>query len=229
MATLNDHSSFSQPVRGGGTLLPFWIAGLIVAAFLSFDIGLSHGLKSVTSEGGPIETASALLWGYAALSLIWVAPGIALGRGWHFILLFLLFAARELDMDKAYLSEGILKARLYTGDAPLGEKLIGLMVIALILSVVIRMLRENLGDWLRALRQGSTWALAAGGALSLAIVSKTVDGAGRKLAPLGIDLSHTLDTGLGMAEEWMELGFVLLAILAVCLWARGRTEFGPTP
>ncbi|MEX0350439.1 MAG: hypothetical protein AB3N15_13535 [Paracoccaceae bacterium] len=227
MATLNDHSTISTPVRGGGSLLPFWIACLIVAAFLIFGAGLSPDPKTLTSEGGSVETASALLWGYAALSLIWFAPGIALGRGWHFVMLFLLFAARELDMDKAYLSEGILKARLYTGDAPLGEKLIGLMVIVLILCVVIRMLRENLGDWWRALRQGAAWAWAAGGSLLLAVMSKTIDGAGRKLAPLGIELDQTFDKGLGIAEEWMELGFVLLAILAVCLWARSRSEFGP--
>lgn len=229
MATLNDHSTISPLVRGGGSLLPFWIACLIIAAFLIFGAGLSPDPKSVTSEGGSVETASALLWGYAALLLIWLAPGTALGRGWHFVLLFLLFAARELDMDKAYLSEGILKARLYTGDAPLGEKLIGLLVIALILSVVTRLVRENLGDWWRALRQGSTWALAAGGSFVLVVLSKTIDGAGRKLAPLGIELSDRLDSGLGIAEEWMELGFVLLAILAICLWSRGRSEFNTAP
>ncbi|MEM9550303.1 MAG: hypothetical protein AAGA05_03955 [Pseudomonadota bacterium] len=222
MATLDDDGVLTPSVRGGGTIIPFVIASVIALAFVVFDLGLSPSPKGLTGEGGPIETASALLWIYAAAALVWFAPRTVLGQGWQFPALFVLFAARELDMDKAYLSEGILKARLYSGDAPIGEKLIGLIVIALILTIAIRLFRRNLGDWLRGLGRAAPWALTAGGALALAFVSKTIDGAGRKLEPLGIQLSDAVIAATGATEEWMELAFVLLAVLAVCLWARSK-------
>lgn len=162
------------------------------------------------------------------MTAVWVTPSHIRWQRWHVPALFLLFAARELDFDKRFLSQGILKARLYSGDAPIHEKLIGLAVIAVILVVCVRLVRRNWRDIITGLTQGVAWVWAAVIAFGLAGFSKTIDGAGRKLSPLGIEIPASVDYGISVVEEVMELAFAVVAILAVCLYESHRARTSRT-
>lgn len=205
---------------GRSDFAPFWVAAFVAFASVVFTLLFANDTKQLRLESGAVEIASAFLWFFAAASFLWLTSLHGLSQRWHVPTLFLLFGARELDFDKRFLSEGILKARLYSGDSPIFEKLIGLAVIALILVVAIRLIRRNWRDVLSGLRGGVAWCWATFAALGMAVVSKSIDGAGRKLAPLGIELSPSLDVGLAVTEEIMELAFAVVAILAVCLYER---------
>ena len=145
-----------------------------------------------------------------------------LAAHWEVPVALLLALARELDFDKAFTGEGILQARLYTGPSPLAEKAIGLAIVALILVAAWRLARRGLPAVLRAMGRRAVWAWLA--VLSIAAIGGAkvlLDGAGRKLLPLGIEISEELNAFLGTAEEWVELAGGIGLLLAVPLWAHG--------
>ncbi|GIZ51341.1 hypothetical protein [Noviherbaspirillum aridicola] len=76
------------------------------------------------SEKGPFEQLSIVSWLFAAIIII--ARIRPLGtRAWAFVLLFILFAAREADWNRIFTADSILKIKYYTHSvAPIGEKMI---------------------------------------------------------------------------------------------------------
>ena len=57
-----------------------------------------------------------------------------LTRNSYLVVLITFFGCRELDFDKRFTAVGVLKSRFYLStDIPVFEKLIGLIVIALII------------------------------------------------------------------------------------------------
>lgn len=219
--TQSESKSPSAALRSN-PLLSFWVAVALSVAILVPGAFLVSDAKVYFVEGGPVEIASPLVWTIAALALVWLAPARAFGESWHVPAIFLVLAAREMDFDKRFLETGIFKARLYTGDNPLWIKLLGLAVIFLILWMVVRLVRRNWSDLLRGMRRMEAWALAAIGSVALAVVSKTIDGAERKLSTFGISLSPEAVTALMGLEELMELAFALLVILSLCCFERDR-------
>ncbi|MGR3616731.1 MAG: hypothetical protein ACU0BB_11895 [Paracoccaceae bacterium] len=198
--------------------LPVVIALIIAIGSILSAVFSGALVESLTTEGSPVEIASAALWVFAAVTMFWLAPKQALGSYWHVTILFLFFAARELDYDKKFLSEGIFKARQYSGDSPLIEKIVGLVVVILVLIIATRLIRRNWRDVLSGVRHGVGWVWMAFGAFGLAVISKMFDGAGRKLQGIGVSISPELELKLVMAEETMELAFAVAAIAAVCLF-----------
>ena len=205
---------------------PFWVAMIIAGAGIALGFLSSSDVAGLYQENGPVEVASVAVWILAALTMVWLSPRQALGERWHVTALFLLFAAREMDFDKRFLSQGVFKARLYSGDSPITEKIIGLCVIAVVLTIVIRLLRRNWRDIWPGVRNGVLWVQVAVLAVLSAVISKTIDGAGRKLQGFGISLSETAEFRLAIVEEILELGFGVLVVLAVCLFHRSQ-EPGP--
>ena len=174
---------------------------------------------SFWSEGGPVEVASALLLGLAAILLAVRAarePSL-----WHLPVLALLLCLRELDLDKAA-GAGLLKSRTYTGDAPLGVKLLGLAVIALTLSAAWRLVRRGRAPFLAAWRGGAAWPGLLVAGVVMVGVAKAIDGLNRKLEPFGLAVSERAAVFAGRAEETMELGFAALVVAAVLSAWRGR-------
>ncbi|MEZ5685005.1 MAG: hypothetical protein R3D78_03525 [Paracoccaceae bacterium] len=210
-----------------GVFWPFWL-GLALSVVLMLA-GLAQGLsaKEYFSETGPVEVAGVLLFFLGAVAIIWFAPRGALGRGWFMPVLFLLMVARELDLDKRLTDKGILQLRLYSGDYPPGQKLFGLAMVALALSVAYLLIRRGLPVMRAAWRAGERgWVAGALAGIGLLGIAKTVDGAGRKLAPWGINLSPETVTVLGRTEELFELLGGLAFLLAICLWARRNAAPG---
>ena len=202
----------------------FAYAAVAIALFAGVRaLGADDIYYAVTKEAGPIEVASAVLWGLAAVTVLSLSSYAQLAYRWPIVVGFSLFAARELDWDKAFLSEGILQLRLYSGDAPMGEKLIGAAVIALILTVLWKLARQMPLMWTALWSERAAWAWMVVGTLGLGVVAKTIDGIGRKMAEFGVTLSPETVAGFGVAEELMELVFVVGMIAAVCMFeARSR-------
>ncbi|MCK0169251.1 hypothetical protein MWU52_16985 [Jannaschia sp. S6380] len=207
---------------------PYVLATLLFAPAL---VGATIGaLLPVTllKEGGPVESATAiLLFGLAiAFALRW--PRATFGAQWHLPMILLLMCARELDFDKRFLAEGMLQLRLYSGDAPPSHKVLGGLVVVLILWCGWRLLRRDGPVWLTAIRARAGWAWWVLGGGMAVVLAKTIDGAGRKLEPLGIDLPAAVNDGLGQLEEGMELGFAsALAIAMILFHCRERTPCRP--
>ncbi|MEE2860554.1 MAG: hypothetical protein ACU0DH_02985 [Paracoccus sp. (in: a-proteobacteria)] len=154
--------------------------------------------------------------GFLLLSFAWLALRRNASR-WHQLVLILAAALRELDWDKAFTERGVLSLGLYTGDHPMWQKLAGAAVLVALVWAVQRLLRRDLRRWLTGLRRGveSSWTMLA--AVLLYVVAKTLDGLGRKLASLGIEISQQLNDAAGRGEEVLELfaAFLILWIVAI--------------
>lgn len=189
-------------------VLPVVGAAFAFHAILSKDAGFF-------SEAGPVERLSALFLMLAAAILAIRETRPSRQSRWHQVVLILAAALRELDWDKAFTERGILSLGLYTGDHPAEQKLLGAVALTLLVWAGLRLMRRNLRPWLASLSRGSpaSWMMLA--AVLLYGVAKSVDGLGRKLAPLGIEVSSRMNTLVGRSEEVMELLGAILILLAV--------------
>ncbi|MFC0198942.1 hypothetical protein [Paracoccus rhizosphaerae] len=199
---------------GKRLLLPVLIVLLPIAVALTWHA--PSDTKAFFSEAGPIERLSA---GFLLLSFAWLALRRDASR-WHQVVLILAAALRELDWDKAFTERGVLSLGLYTGDHPMGQKLAGAAVLVVLVWAVQRLLRRDLRPWLVGLRRGvgTSWAMLA--AVLLYVMAKTLDGLGRKLAPLGVETSQQLNEVAGRSEEVLELFGAILILWIVAISRR---------
>ena len=200
----------------------FLALGLLILCGLVLNLGERHGLLRM-GESGPIEVASAV--GYFVCVLYMIARGgrdFLVSRG-YFVVLTLLFGFRELDFDKAFTTMGILKSRFYLStDVPLQEKVIGLLVIALIFWTVFQLLRNHFVEFLQGLKQRAPVALGVALIFFLLAFSKSIDGLARKLKPFGIETSAEVSRWAGSVEEVLELGIPIYMVLTFHAWLSRR-------
>ncbi|PWJ22513.1 hypothetical protein [Jannaschia seohaensis] len=202
------------------------IPRLVVFASLAIILAILlfvRGSDGLYGEDGPVEIASVVAYLGAALAFVAAAPDL-LGRLWQVPVTLLFAAGRELDLDKSLLSGGILKSRFYTGAFPLWEKLVGLAIVFFALWTGLRLIRHGAGPTWRAMRTGRLWPWLTVGALIALVIAKGFDGIGRKLRPLGIEVSQALNDRLAHVEEWLELGGAVAILLAVAVWAGRRAR-----
>ncbi len=202
--------------------------GLLLLCGLVLNLGDRHG-QVLMGESGPIEVASAV--GYFACVLYMIARGgrdFLVSRG-YFVVLTLLFGFRELDFDKAFTTMGILKSRFYlSSDVPIPEKVIGLLVIALIFWTVFQLLRNHFVEFLQGLKQRAPVALGVGLIFFLLAFSKSIDGLARKLKPFGIETSAEVSRWAGSVEEVLELGIPIYMVLTFHAWLSRRRAESPS-
>ncbi len=204
----------------GGRLVIAAIAA-VFATMLAVAAMPPSDQRALLAEGALIEAVSAMgYWACIALMLaLW--PFRAVLARWYFVVLLAFCTARELDLDKRGFTEGLLKARQYTGDTVALPELVlsALILAALIATVLVAMWREVPG-FLRLLvaRNARAYAVLVGFAFIFAY--KAIDGAARKLEPFGITLGDALETHLLVVEEVGEMGIPLLFALAIALTAR---------
>ena len=131
-------------------------------------------------------------------------------------LLLLACAARELDLDKAGFTLGLLKARQYTSPlVPGTEKALGLAIVAALVGAVAFLAWRHGADLIRHVRQGSPAARCIGFGAGLLVFAKTIDGLARKLEPFGITLSRAAGRHGVVLEEVCEAWAPLFWILAI--------------
>lgn len=223
-----------QSIRSG-SYWPFWLALVVTLAFCALGFFSGKSAYDFVQESGAIENASASIYLCGVFGFAVLRPDLAFGRGWSVSVIMLLFSARELDFDKRFTEKGILQLRLYSGDYPWDQKLIGAAFVCLILVTLFVLVRRGWRPFLSGLRNGAIWAWAVALAVLTVFVAKSLDGAGRKLAPYGVELSESTDFLFVLIEEFFELGFGLLLVFAICNWIRRDAEAGsaegvfPTP
>lgn len=201
----------------------FWIGIGAVLVFISAVLGIMLVLPPeeqvrLKAEGGPIESASAIGYLVLAIALLFLTEQGFIRRHWHLLVLLCAMASREMDFDKRFTTLGVLKSRFYIGDSvPWDERLLGGGVVLFVLYALWRLVVPNLRTvWLTRWRWDyPVWTvLFAGG---FVVFTKAIDGIGRKLAPLGIELSTDVDRLFAVIEEVLELGIPLLLGVGVVM------------
>ena len=180
--------------------------------------------KFLLGEAGPIERASAMGYFLCAGYMLVIGGRQFVKRYNYIIVLVALFGFRELDFDKRFTTMGILKSRFYlSAEVSPIEKLIGLMVIALLLWAVIKIVRNHLASTIANLVEFNERAVGVVMIFVLLAVSKSIDGLARKLKPFGIETSQQVSFLASSVEEVMELGIPILIFVVFHSWLRSRT------
>ena len=202
-----------------------------VAVGLAILAGIVLGFREsvediLLTESGLIERASAL--GYFACAFYMMAKGgkeFIRTRG-YFVVLVTLFGCRELDFDKAFTTIGILKSRFFVSpDVPLGEKLAGFIVIAILIWSVYKILSKHFATFMSDLRMRTPEAIGVAIVFFPLAFSKSIDGLPRKLQPLGIEVSAEINAFFGALEEVLELGIpIYIALVAHAWFKRQRSQ-----
>ncbi len=223
----NKPQTLEKDHSGGFSLLRSFLvlAGVIGASVVVDALFFANG-ASLKREGGGLETISAVLYVYGAIVFLTVVPRSRWIRLWQIPALLVFFALRELDFDKAFTSSGVLSTNLYRGDSALSTKLIAGCVVLLFLIVLYRIVRHGLPGLLRGLRGKEPWAFLVIAAFLLTVVSKSVDGLGRKLLSIGIEISEKLDSAASVFEEIGEAFIPVLIVLAMLSFWKGRSDVG---
>ena len=92
-------------------------------------------------EGGVIETLSVFGYFLCVLLILLKGKWAYIKKYNYFLILIILFGLRELDFDKRFTTMGILKSKFYLSNSvPVTEKLIGLLVIAILLYIFFLLL-----------------------------------------------------------------------------------------
>ncbi|SCY96980.1 hypothetical protein [Paracoccus tibetensis] len=203
-------------------VLFLFLSGSMVLVSLLAVLLPSSIIDLAFKEGGLVEAASAAALGLGALILLGDLLRDGRSDQWHLALLTAALALRELDMDKALTEHGILSARLYSGSAPVEQKILGALILTTLVWTALRLLRRDLRPWVAALKRDESRAWLLGAAFGLYGAAKALDGAGRKLAPWGIELSDATSRFAARAEEGMEMLAALLVFLACLSWRRLR-------
>ena len=203
------------------------LSSIVLDEFTSFNIQRISGINILTDEDKAIEFATAMLWIFASVMVVFARHIPRLQSRLLLSVLFWLLCARELDFDKRFFAEGVFKSRQYLGDTPFAEKIIGLGVIGLLFLIIFLLTRRYWRDFIEAVRSGVTWGWVVLLALFAVVIAKLIDGAERKLAAFGVTLSSESYLFIVLIEEYLELGFVFLIIVALAM-KKGRTEVSPS-
>lgn len=188
------------------------LAGLISA----------ESITQFFAENGPVETASVLFLVFTAGVLCGDIVRRQAQDQWHLLVLVIAAALRELDWDKAFTDRGVLSLGLYSGDAPVLQKVIGFAVVAGIVFATLRMLRCNVGGWRAALKRLELWPYLVVGTVALTVVAKTLDGLARKLAGIGVEISADASQMASRLEETLELVATIILLQAAGLFVIGE-------
>lgn len=183
-----------------------------------------------TSESGPIEIFTAAGYMTVVVALCREGSGAFLRRNPHLVVIPVLMCLREMDFHSHFTTQSITRLTFYLSpEISLLEKAYGVAAFAAVVWAGLMLLRNARG-YLADLRRGRAYAVALLGAAFLVVFSKSIDGIGRKLAPLGIDISSEAGKVFGVAEEVLELGIPLLFLIAVFAYFPPRRTGGmPRP
>lgn len=216
----------TQNQTGLSLLHIFLLLCVIIGVFILVDALFFAQRASLKREGGGLETASAVLYICAVAVFFKSVPRGFYAPLWQVPALMTFFALRELDFDKRFTPSGVLSSNLYLDDNALGTKLIAGCVLLLFLLVVYRMLHKGVPSLLRGLRARASWAFFVLSAFLLTFVAKSVDGLGRKLGGIGIEIPERVDAIASLFEEVGEAFIPVLAILALIACWRGYADDG---
>lgn len=193
---------------------PLGVLALVLALTAAVGRAGADRQEALLAEGGPIETLSALGYVVVAALLVWRMGFSRDWRAWPLAGVLLALVGREIDLDKRGFTEGLLKSRQYLGgDVPPAERLLSIALLAALLSLLTLTWRRYGRQFLQALGQGRQAAILIALGITLAALTKSIDGLERKLAGV-VTLPDGTDQALAPFEEIGELGIPLAFLLA---------------
>ncbi|MBD1390483.1 hypothetical protein IC617_13660 [Neiella sp. HB171785] len=208
----------------------YWaIAAVVAVATLVFFVAVSlepAAQKMLMREHGPIEALSA--FGYLLCVAVMAKAGGSdyVKKYWYFSVVLVSFAAREMDFDKAFTNVGVLKSKFFfSPDVSIMGKLVSAVILGFILFALITIVRRHSKAFIAKVFSFRwdpvIWSIGFAG--TFLVVSKSLDGLGRKLRGWGIaDISPEVDKVASLVEESMELAVPYLFIIAVLAYLRSQ-------
>ncbi|UWR25634.1 hypothetical protein K3757_14360 [Sulfitobacter sp. S223] len=206
-----DHSKSGSWLVAGGviSIIVMALAVLLMAVELQ---------NNLIKEGDFFEVLAVVGYGLCMAAMLVFWGPMSLRSHWYFYVVMALCAARELDLDKKPFTEGLLKARQYTGDTvSTPEFMISLALLIAIVTTCLALIRFETAAFIRgiAARRSASIAVLAG--LVFAVLSKTIDGLDRKLEPFGVSFSSATNQTFSVLEEVGEMGIPLMFGIAIYL------------
>jgi len=192
--------------------LTLFLLTIILFCLLSFSLKIEdRGFW--LSEGGIVETMSALGYFLCALLILYFGRWTYLKKYHYFFLIVNLFGMRELDFDKRFTTMGILKSKFYVSDnVPITEKTIGLMVVALLVYIVVSIIKNHGKTFFYNMDLSSPVDVGVILVFISLIAAKTMDGIGRKLSDFGLTINEQAMIHFETLEEVLELGIPMMLI-----------------
>ena len=170
--------------------------------------------KSLLSEDGPVEIASAALYFVCCAYALIRGGGAFLKKYPYSIVIPLLFGMRELDFDKRFTMIGVLKSKFYVSpQEPLQTKLIVIALGLAVIVLILLMLKRHFADFWGGVRNRTAFGLGMLLVLTMLVVSKSLDGLERKCTSIGLSVSPLIAKYSSVAEEIIELGIPVIMLV----------------
>jgi len=170
--------------------------------------------KSLLSEDGPVEIASAALYFVCCAYALIRGGGAFLKKYPYSIVIPLLFGMRELDFDKRFTTIGVLKSKFYVSpQEPLQTKLIVIALGLAVIVLIVMMVKTHLKGLWESLRSGGALGWGVVLVLAMLVVSKSLDGLERKCTSIGLSVSPLIAKYSSVAEEIIELGIPVIMLV----------------
>jgi hypothetical protein len=197
----------------------------VVLAFILLNLGVfslpDHIIDFILEESGLIENAQLLA--YIACALIsWIyAKKMIWKGGWVGGIIFMVFALRELDVQKRFTIMSVTKTRFFISpEVTLTEKLISVAVLSAIAVIFIFFAKNNYGKLIKGLQSSEKWAISTCRGFVLIIISVLLDSTNRWLKDLGIVLTELGSLVIQFAEELVELAVPVFFLMALIQWRK---------
>jgi hypothetical protein len=202
-------------MRDRQTITGFVLTGALLGLLFLVSVILEGSNRDIfIKEGGVVELATVVGYSLCIAMILYKGRIVYLKRYYYFVLVISFIMLKELDFDKRFTTMGLLKSKFYISDTvPLMEKLVGTIVMLLLLFGVVSVLYRHSRDFVSGLKRHSTISIGALITVFLLILSITLDGLGRKLAQLGIEIAAQISRHAEAVEEIGELGIPIILLL----------------
>lgn len=175
-------------------------------------------------ENGPVESLTVLLYLLVAVAL-WCVPRPLAQAAPRLALTVMLaaFAARELDLHKAFTGTSVLKVSFYLRDHPLHQKITALPILAVIAFTAVWLLLRHARPMWQGLRRSRPLAITVAIFLVTLVCTKIIDRSFAILAEdFGVVMTTGLDTVLSALEEVVECSLPLTVAVGLMQHQRER-------
>jgi hypothetical protein len=196
---------------------------IIILANSSIILLPNDLIKAFVKESGFIENAQVLC--YVACAIIsWVYAKKKLWKsGLSGGIIFMVFALRELDIQKRFTIMSVTKTKFFISpEVTLNAKLISGAVITSILIILILFIRKNYATLFNGLRAAEKWAFSTITGIVLIGVAVVLDSLIKQLKDFGIIIVKEIEYLLmmKMSEEMVELAIPIFFLMALLQWRK---------
>jgi hypothetical protein len=196
---------------------------ILVIILVNFSIFLlpNNLIILIIKESGVIENAQFLC--YTACAIIsWVyAKKKIWNSGLSGGIIFMVFALRELDIQRRYTIMSVTKTKFFiSSEVTFTAKLISVAVLISIFIIFFLFVKKNIIKLFNNLRVGEKWAFSTCMGIVLLAVSVALDGAQRYLKGFNIMPSKFELFVIESSEEIVELAIPILFLMALFQWRK---------